>query len=172
MSYLKQFVIPFGGLKAGIHEYDYQVGQRFFDEFEYSEVKKGDLHIAVTLDKQTRLLQFEVVIRGSIEVICDRCNEPFMLPIEGSYRMFVKFGTAYSEESDDVFVIPEAQTQIDLSHHLYEYISLLLPYRRIHPDDENGVSLCNPLVLKKLEELSGGHHTDPRWDVLREIDVE
>jgi uncharacterized metal-binding protein YceD (DUF177 family) len=68
-----------------------------------------------------------------------------------------------------VQVIPDTAHEIDLAPFLYEYIHLLLPVRRVHPDERNGQSGCNPEVLKKLEELAPHPHLDPRWETLNRL---
>jgi uncharacterized protein len=46
-----------------------------------------------------------------------------------------------------------------------------LPFRRVHPEDENGDPACNPEMIRKLEEHLGKQEykdqTDPRWDALK-----
>ena len=48
---------------------------------------------------------------------------------------------------------------------------LALPIKRVHPDDKNGKSTCDPVMLKKLEELIIDEETDtdPRWDELKKL---
>ena len=73
------------------------------------------------------------------------------------------------EENDEIVVIPEHDYEIDLSQYLYEYINLILPYRKVHGEDENGNSLCNPDIIKKIEEHTEEEATDPRWDALKKL---
>jgi hypothetical protein len=42
---LRNFSIPFTGLKLGKHQFEYIINDAFFDEFEYSLVKKADLNL-------------------------------------------------------------------------------------------------------------------------------
>ena len=53
---LKQFSIPFTGLKIGKHQFEFEIDKSFFDAFEYSLVKEGHLKAAVELDKQETML--------------------------------------------------------------------------------------------------------------------
>jgi uncharacterized metal-binding protein YceD (DUF177 family) len=47
---------------------------------------------------------------------------------------------------------------------------LALPIRKIHPDDSNGNSTCDPVMLKKLEDLRVEEsENDPRWDELKKL---
>jgi len=104
-----------------------------------------------------------------VMVSCDRCNELMELEVNGNERLIVKYGDRYYEESEDVQIIPETSHQFDLSPFIYEYIHLLVPIRRVHPEDAEGKSQCAPEILKKLKDLSEHHAKDPRWDALNQL---
>ncbi len=168
MNYLKNFIVPFSGLKVGNHTFTFEINDKFFEHFEYSEIKKGDLHVDCLLDKQVRMLVFYFDIKGTVRVPCDRCAEEFDLPIEGSQKLIVKFGAGHAEESEDILVITENEHELDVSQFLYEYIHLLLPIKKVHGSDENGNSLCNPDALRYIRETEE-HPVDPRWEVLKKL---
>jgi len=169
MDYLKQFVIPFGGLKPGMHQFSFKIDDLFFDQFEYSEIKKGSVTVEIDLEREEKMLILNFIISGKVEMHCDRCYEPFLLPVSGKERLIVKFGHDFHEENEEVQIIPEGETQIDTSSFIYEYIHLLVPFRRIHPDDENGNSLCDPEITKRIEEREVTSEPDPRWEVLKKL---
>ena len=169
MGYLKHFVIPFHGLKEGVHHFDYDIDKRFFESFEYAEINNGKVNVIVELTLQERMLIFDFEIDGYVEVKCDRCLGQFNHNIAGSERLIVKFGKDWIEESDDVLVIPEDEYQFDISKFIYEYIILLLPMQRIHPDDENGDTTCDEEMVNRLEHHPESSETDPRWDVLLKL---
>ena len=117
------------------------------------------------------MLVFDFVINGSINVICDRCLDNFDFLIDKQERLIVKFGEEFGEENDDIIIIPETEHQIDISSNLYEYIILMLPIKKTHPEDENGNTMCNPEIIKKLNELSKPE-PDSRWDSLKGLITE
>lgn len=170
VDYLKQFVIPFKGLSAGNHSFNFQINEKFFESIEYSELHKGEVQLKLEMLKEERMLIFDFQFDGTVEVICDRCLDPFDFPISGQERLFVKFGESWVEESDEIIVIPESEYQFDLTQYIYEFINLLLPIQRIHPDNKKGGSTCNPDMLQRLgstQEIKEDH--DPRWDVLLKL---
>ena len=169
MDYRRQFLISFGGLKLGNHQFEFEIDNRFFEEFEYSEYKTGSLKVLVEMEKQQRMLILDFSVSGFLEVICDRCLDPFPLEINGKYTLFVKFGSNSHEESEDVIVIPENETRFDVGHYIYEYIVLSVPIRHVHPENEDGVSGCDPAVLKKMQEIKVTEKADPRWDALKKL---
>ena len=154
MSRLTDCTISYKGLKQGKHELVFEISDRFFSEFEGSEIARGNLTANVLLEKTSTFLKLEVHIAGEAEVVCDRCLETFYAPVDYNGNLFVKFSEreAY-EEDDDVIFLPPSESELDLKQYLFDWICLSLPVRRIHPDDKNGHSLCNPEVIKKLNEL-------------------
>jgi uncharacterized protein len=168
VNYLTHFIIPFSGLKVGNHTFNFEIEDKFFEHFEYSEIKKGRLHVDCLLDKQVRMMILYFDITGTVRIPCDRCAEEFDQPIDGKQKLIVKFGADRKEESEDILVITEMEHELDISQFLYEYIHLMLPFKKVHGTDENGVSLCNPEVLRYIIEKEEPP-IDPRWEALQKL---
>jgi len=169
MTRQDKYRIAFTGLKPGTHSYSFRVGNGFFEQIRDAEITAGDVTVEVTMVKEERMMDLHLELSGNVRVVCDRCNEPLEIGVKGPERLIVKIGDHWEEESEDVQVVPDTMHEIDLAPFLYEYIHLLLPARRVHPDDGNGHSGCNPEVLKKLEELSPHPHRDSRWEALNRL---
>jgi len=165
----EQYQIEFSGLKPGTHTFDFHVGKLFFDRVADTEISDGSVSVSLTMAKEERMMDLHFAIKGTVKVSCDRCNELMDVEVSGNERLIVKFGDRYFEESEDVQIIPETAHQFDLSPFIYEYIHLLVPIRRVHPEDEEGNSQCDPEMLEKLNELNTHHTTDPRWDALKQL---
>ncbi|MBU2651358.1 MAG: DUF177 domain-containing protein [Bacteroidetes bacterium] len=169
VAYLDQFIIPYYGLKPGWHHYDFEIEDAFFEAFEYSEIHKGKIMISVDLEKQERMFILHFDIKGILSIPCDRCLDDYDQYIEGKEQLIIKLGNARREDAHDILVIPENEHSFNISPFIYEYLVLLLPARRVHPDDENGNSTCNPEVLAILEKLRYQPKTDPRWEGLNQL---
>lgn len=176
VDYLKQFVIPFVGLKSGKHRFDYLIDNQFFDGFEYSLIKAGNLKVVLDFEKQHEsMFILEFSIEGTANLVCDRCNEPFDYPVTAHERVIVKLAEEASDDSDELIILPRSESEIDVSGFIYEFISLAVPVIHIHPDDENGQATCDPKALELLRRLSPennkeqGEAEDPRWEALRNI---
>lgn len=152
MKYLSKYDIAFKGLKEGKHQYEFDIDEKFFEKFEYSEVSKGFLKAEVTLNKQSTLMILEMAVEGTVELLCDRCLEFYQQEVENKSNMYIKFGIEAEDMSDEVIVITLDSNQINVAQYLYELIILGLPIKRVHPDDVDGNSTCNPEMLEKLEE--------------------
>jgi uncharacterized metal-binding protein YceD (DUF177 family) len=162
----KEYTIQFVGLSVGEHEYEYNIKDAFFDDFEYSEIKHANINMMV--------IHFD--ISGTVNMDCDRCTTEFDLPITGNYKLIVKMGGHETgNEDDDIITVATNEHELDLTQYIYEYITLSLPIKRVHPDDENGNNTCNKEVLSKLEnflieeEKQDEDESDPRWNDLKNI---
>ncbi len=174
MNYLSQYKIPFSGLKEGEHLFDFSVDDRFFAEFEESEITKGRVNIQIKLEKRTTYLRLTFVFKGKVELLCDRCLEYYSQPIKGNNPMLVKFSETETDDGDEVIFIHPGSHEIEVAQLIYEFIVLSIPIRHVHPVGKNGESLCNPEMLDKLDEytipdLHEGQQADPRWNDLKKI---
>lgn len=153
----KQFVIPFSGLSLGEHEFDFEVNDAFFENRPYSEIQKGNFKVNVLLTKYNTMLSLQVKIEGEPEVLCDKCSEPFMLPISSSNNLMVKIGFEESNnDDDDVLFIAAGEHELDIEQQLYEYIATAIPFSRIHPEGQ-----CNEEVLKEIEKIRVEEYNEP-----------
>lgn len=170
MKYLKQFIIPIAGLEIGTHQYQFKIDGKFFESFEVSEIQKCNIDLQLDLLRQTEMMALKFNFKGTIELICDRCLDPFDFPVDFAESVVLKFKTRGSTEpgEDEDYILPEQQ-EVDLRQYIYDFISLQIPFRKVHPDDENGKSMCDEEVLKRIEELSVKKNTDPRWDQLKDL---
>jgi len=165
------YSIPLTGLKEGKHSFEFEIGDDFFDSFENSEVKRGELKAIVSLDKSSAHIELQIDVRGKVEVACDRCLDRFYMPLSSSNWLYIKQGKEWDKDDPDMITMPLDAHEIDLSQFFYEYIHLALPIKRIHPDDKKGRSTCNPVMIRKLEDhlIADDDKTDPRWDELRKL---
>jgi len=163
----REFEIPFHGLSHGLHQFVYKIEDEFFESFEYFENEKGQLRVELNILKEPALLDMHFVISGHIDMICDRCLGKLRQPVAGEYRLVVKFGKDYLEESDEIVVLPVAQTSLDVKQYIFEYINLLLPVKRVHENPED----CDQEMILRLEKYSE-RKSDPRWDALKNIKIE
>ncbi len=58
MKALKEYEIPFVGLKEGMHDYRFTIDNRFFDRFEYSEIHEGEVFVDLRMERKTRMMMW------------------------------------------------------------------------------------------------------------------
>ena len=174
MKELKQFNIPFIGLKEGKHTFEYQIDKTFFKAFEFDEFEDAQIKATVNFVKKSTLMELDFFANGTVTVPCDTTNELFDLEFEGHLPLIIKFGPEYNDDNDDILVLPNGEYEINVAQFIYELIVLNIPNKRVHPGIADG-SLESE-TLKKLEELKIKENkaveedaTDPRWDKLKDL---
>ncbi|MDA3881550.1 MAG: DUF177 domain-containing protein [Prolixibacteraceae bacterium] len=170
MKHLMKYEIPFKGLKEGRHGFDFQIDNKFFEQFENSEVQVGQVDAIVTLTKQSTMLILDMTVRGNVELMCDRCLDNYMQSIENESRLIVKFGVETEELSDEIVVLEQDDHQLNVAQYLYELVILGLPIKHVHPENEKGESACDPEMVKKLNMYLLDDEVDNKVDNEPEID--
>jgi uncharacterized metal-binding protein YceD (DUF177 family) len=165
------YTILLSGLKEGHHTLDFEIDKEFFEQIEESEVKEGSLMANIEMDKRATHIDLIIRVSGSVRVSCDRCLEMFSQPLSSENRILVKFGKSIDDIDPDIISVSADENELDLQQQLYEFIMLALPIKRVHPADKKGRSTCDPVMLKKLEELiiEEEKENDPRWDELKKL---
>lgn len=189
MGKFKQYNIPLRSLTDGKHEYNYQLDNNYFKLFgdDDIEIKKGNLNVDLSLKKTVSTFELNFVITGDVKAPCDRCLDEMVMEVDTKNRLIVKFGSEYSEESDEIVIIPEEDGQINIAWFLYEFIALSLPLKKAHPQGE-----CNRTMASKLKkhkasssddaesdddadlymDSEDNSSTDPRWDTLKNLELD
>ena len=152
MSILSFYNIAFKGLSQGKHIFDFEVDDKFFNEFEDGVVEEGKVNVRLTIEKQSSLMIFWFDIQGTVKVQCDRCLEMFDQNIKSLDRIFIKFGEKEFVDGDDVIWVSTNDYQLNISQLIYEFIGLAVPIQKIHPEDEQGNSACDPEMIEKLSK--------------------
>lgn len=130
-----EFLIPFVGLKIGKHLFDFEVGNSFFESMEYSIIEQGNVKVTLELDKKETMMIALFHAEGTINTLCDRCNTPMDLEIDGGYKLIYKFGL--EEEEDEMLVVLHPDSyQVDITNPIYELITTQLPLRVLHDEGE------------------------------------
>ena len=129
MKDLKQFNVPFIGLKLGKHSFQYQIDNTFFEYFDFHEFENASLEVELFLEKKTTLLELKFNSKGFVNVLCDVSLEPFDLAIEDSFSLVVKFGEEYNDDNEEILILPHEEYQINVAQYIYELIVLSIPLK-------------------------------------------
>lgn len=170
----KKYVVKFAGLANGIHKYEFRIDRKLFEEFEAEDILDADLFLDFTMEKSERQLVFLFKVKGGIVVACDRCLEEMSVPLNFEREYYVGFGDTYEETDENMCVIPRNEHSFDLSKLIYEYVMLSKPMRCVHGEVEGNCQVCSQEMTDILNtpELRENQGTDPRWDVLKQINFE
>lgn len=180
MKVLREYQIPFVGLKVGNHTFHYEIDDTFFKAFEGALISKCKVKVRLEMEKKETLFILSFFIDGSVNVICDRCSEAFDKEIFGDFQCLVKYrgerSDSLPEDGDEIMYINREDSHIDVSELIYDFINLCLPMQLLHPDNADGTSSCNPEVLRFLQAAEDTKNepseSDPRWAALQKFKSE
>lgn len=163
-----QYIIQFGGLSVGEHQFEFDITDKFFEQYTESEITKANIHVNATLIKQNSLLQLLFDFEGTVGLSCDRCLIDYDHPISGNEKLVIKHGNP-DESNDEILVLREGLDEVDFSQYLYEYIALAIPNRRVPCEDVDEDIKCDEETLAKFNETKIDNEPNPEWDQLKNI---
>ena len=171
---MKEFTIPFVGLKEGKHDFEFIIKKAFFDFFEYDEFNDVLITTSLLLNKTSTMMELEFISQGTINVNCDLTNEPFDQEIDSELKLIVRFGEEFNDENEEILILPHGEYEVDIKQYIYEMIVLSKPFKLIHPGIEDGTLDIG--ILSSIEKYSLKENTeedsedvDPRWNKLKNL---
>lgn len=184
--------IALKNLSSGTHTYEYDLDRKYFEAIDSDEVRKGNVRVTVTVKKMSSSFELNFDLKGVVQVPCNRCLDDMDMEIDSQNRLIVKLGKEYSEESDEIVIIPEDEGAINIAWFLYEFVALQIPIKHVHPPGQ-----CNRMMSSKLrrhravssddedtdddtidddgDDFSADDdtpRTDSRWDALKGLNLE
>ena len=187
MSRFDLYKVDLKSIQQDVQVYEYLLDNLFFTNIGGEDIQKGKINTRLTISKIGGVFDLSFMFNGIVVIPCDRCLDDMDLPIETTAHLIVKFGKDYSEESDEIVIIPESEGMINLAWFLYEFIALAIPIKHVHAPGK-----CNKQMTSKLkkhmpksnyddqpfgrdeaddviitDEDQDEVKTDPRWEALR-----
>ncbi len=176
MSKLAEYIIPFSGMKIGNYQFDYKIEEEFFDAFEYSEIKDGNLNVTVSINKSETMMVMNFDIEGLVILECDTCLGELEKPISKEYRQIFKFSDEEDLKLDDeITYVNSSEFEINLAPFIVEFINLSKPNKSSHENgacDESLVAVLEEYLLVKETEVTEeieDEEIDPRWNALKKL---
>ncbi len=176
MSSRRNYDIAFVGLKPGIHEFEYSVDDKFFEDYQEQDFDHCIANIKLTLDRKNGFMLLKFEIGGKLNVSCDRCGNVLPLDLWDEFNIVVKMVDDpemmnNQEDDPDIYYISKGESHLHIADWIYEFVNLSIPMQRMCRRKENGESGCNQEVLKKLAKLEpdGKKIANPVWKGLEKF---
>lgn len=188
MGKFSAFRLPLKSLGAGTHEFDYHIDRRFFADMENNDVRDADISVRLTVTFAHDVYNLAFHLTGTLTLLCDRCLDDLVIPVDTTYSLMVRYGEEYCDDSDDMLEIPQSDNFLNVSYMIYDTAVLAIPIKHVHP-----LGKCNrqmSAILKKHRAVGpddaeltdeilasiddadipaddSSAPSDPRWDALR-----
>jgi uncharacterized protein len=168
------FSVNIVGLSLSKHSFEFELGKVFFQQYQSELVSEGTLKAIVELDKHETFIEAVFEIKGTVRLTCDRSLEEFDFPIATRAKLVYKYGDENKEISEEVVMIHRDSASLDLGQPMYEYITLAVPMKKLHPrfqeeedDSEEGKLVYTSSDDSKDNDEDGS--VDPRWEILKKL---
>ncbi len=171
---LNEIRIPHAGLRKEIHEFTFRIDEKFFTDFEKSQIQKCNIDVHINMDKRQEPILLEVDLEGEVWSECDRCTAEIPLAVHTSFVIYVKYALTEEmkkAEDIDILYIGKDDLDIDITALVYDYLHLTLPIHRIC-DKPGKTEYCDKEIVKLLEKRQQENDTpadDPRWAELNKL---
>ena len=171
MYSLEPLKIDLAGLKEGETAFEYDLGDAYFEAVEAPEVRRGRVHVNVSVSRSGGMFRLGVHTEGTVCVPCDICLDDMEQAVSADNTLTARIGEEYSED-DDLVTVGKDDPVLDLSWFVYEFIALSIPIKHVHAPGK-----CNPAMIKALEEHSAARSgegdaeepVDSRWSELEKL---
>jgi uncharacterized metal-binding protein YceD (DUF177 family) len=177
MAKKRAYEIAFVGLKPGIHEFTYEIDDKFFADVETKEFSNCKAKVKLSLDKKSSFMMLKFEVDGKADVVCDRCGNTISIDLWDEFNVLVKMVENPEQMNDqeddpDVFYISKTESHLYLNDWLFEFVSLSIPSQKnCRPEDFGGPG-CNKEVLdmlKRMESKEGDAKTSDIWKGLEQF---
>lgn len=178
MAYRRAYDIAFVGLKPGVHEFNYEITDRFFEAFQQQDFTNCKAHIKLSLDKKSSFMMLKFEVGGKLDVVCDRCNNTIALDLWDEFIVTVKMVDEPElmndqEDDPDVSYISRGESHLNVENWIYEFINLSIPMHKTCGFDNADGPQCNPEALKMLNkldaEVKSKKEDNPLWKDLEQF---
>lgn len=163
MGNRREYDIAFVGLKSGVHEFNYEIDDKFFANYKETDpvtigFKNCYASIKLSLEKNHSFMLLKFEIGGSVSVVCDRCGNNLPMDLWDEFNLVIKQvenpdEMNQNEEDPDVFYISRTESHIHLEDLIYEFVILSIPNQRMCSDEEIGGPQCNKEILAMLKKM-------------------
>ena len=111
MGKFNLYKIPLKSLPEGTQNYEYHLDDQFFKNIDGPEVQRGSVDVALSVKRTGGTFELKFAINGIILIPCDRCLDNMDFEVATNEHLYVKFGSEYSEENDDVVIVPKPKVK-------------------------------------------------------------
>ena len=166
---MKAFGINIIGLSNKVHHFEHEFGDEFFKFYGSDLASVGKFRADMTLNKHETFIEADFIIKGKVQLVCDRSLEPFEYPIDLRRRILFKFGDHDEEITDEIVMIQHDTVTLEIGQYLYEFIGLSMPLKKLHPKFQTEEEDASGGIVYTSETETDKPETDPRWEILKKL---
>jgi uncharacterized metal-binding protein YceD (DUF177 family) len=156
MTHRREYEIAFVGLKPGVHEFSYEVSDRFFEDYDVQDFRKTEASVKLLLEKSNGFMILRFEVGGKAEVTCDRCSSELPIQLFDDFTITVKMVENPEEMNDqeedpDVYYISRGESHLDVKNWIYEFVNLSIPMQKSCEYENMDGPYCNAAAREMLK---------------------
>lgn len=147
---MMEIVIPLHGLTRGGQEFGFLLGDDFLEGFSHDLIQGLDVRADLVAEQKGGWIEINCKIEGEAKVECDRCLEELLMPVAIDQRLTIRFDAEPGDvvnEDDNIIILREGTSEVDLAQTVYDLICVSLPMQRVHPEGQ-----CSQASLSRLSD--------------------
>jgi uncharacterized metal-binding protein YceD (DUF177 family) len=176
MSIRREYEIAFVGLKPGVHEFRYEVDDRFFEGYGEQDFREVSASVKLLLEKNNGFMILRFEMGGKANVTCDRCNNELPLQLFDEFVVTVKMtedpDMMNEQELDpDVHYISRGESHLVVKDWIYEFVNLSIPMQKTCEFENMDGPHCSPAARDILTKMkaAGDSERNPLWKGLEKF---
>ena len=173
MGKLDRYEIDFRDVSSDGQTYEWHIDDDFFVDVQSNDIQGGNVDVCLKVKPVGDAFRLIFHIEGEVQVSCDRCLEAMTLPVSANREVKAKWGDDYEDDGDEI-TISEGTGEVNVAWNIYEFISLEVPMRHVHPAGECSGEVDDLLNQYKTSDLleetdESSALEDERWSELKKI---
>ena len=158
MSSKREYEIAFVGLKPGVHEFNYGITDKFFEEYGEQDFWECEANVKLLLEKTANFMLLRFQVGGALRVVCDRCSANLPLNLFEDFTVTIKAvdnpeEMNETEEDPDVYYIARGESHINVAPMVYEFVNLSVPMQKECGFENMDGPHCNLAAREALSKM-------------------
>jgi uncharacterized metal-binding protein YceD (DUF177 family) len=154
----REYEIAFVGLKPGIHEFNYEIKDSFFEDYGVQDFWDSQATVKLLLEKTTSFMILRFQVGGTMKVVCDRCSSDLPMNLFEDFTVTIKAvenpeEMNDTEEDPDVFYISRGESHLNVAPMIYEFINLSVPMQKECEFENMDGPHCNEAAREALNKM-------------------
>ena len=135
------------------------LGDDFLERFSRDLIQGLDARANLVAEQKGGWIEIHCKVVGEAKVECDRCLEELQMPLGIDQRLTIRFDAEPGDvvnEDDNIIILREGTSEVDLAQTIYDLICVSLPMQRVHPEGQ-----CSQAALSRLSDEAAAKKDAP-----------
>ncbi|MDZ7314905.1 MAG: DUF177 domain-containing protein [candidate division KSB1 bacterium] len=156
-------------IKEGHSEFEEQVSP-FDIELLKEDGFTSPVDIFYLVDKVGEEIFVKTRLRTRVELVCDRCLEPYVLALDETISSIMTPDEKLAARNDeDIYLIAKTTNEVDITEAVRDTLLLAIPYKKLCHVDCKGLCPHCGANLNLTQCTCGDNYRDPRWEALSKL---